>query len=147
MTRFWALVAVNATLLLALAHAAQGAFPGRNGFISYVHTSHSSEGEEGEGPSTSVRSLMVGRLFGRERFTLRSCTRVDDLPQDRACAGSYDTPAYSPNGDLLLVDAGDQLAILSSDGSNFRLLPQQTTNDGAPAWAPDGRRFVFTGVA
>jgi dipeptidyl aminopeptidase/acylaminoacyl peptidase len=147
-TRFWAsVVAVNAILLLALAPAAQGAFPGRNGFIAYVHASHASEGEEGEGPSTSVRSLMVGRLFGRERFTLRSCTRVDDVPQDRTCAGSYDAPAYSPNGDQLLVDAGDQLAMLGSDGSDFRLLPQQTTNDGAPAWAPDGSRFVFTGVA
>ena len=146
-TRFWASVAVNATLLLAVAPAAHAAFPGRNGFIAYVHTSHASEGEEGEGPSTSVRSLMVGRLFGTERFTLRSCTRVDDVPQDRACAGSYDTPAYSPNGDLLLVDAGDQLAMLRSDGSDFRLLPQQTTNDGAPAWAPDGMRFVFTGLA
>ena len=37
--------------------------------------------------------------------------------------------------------------MLRSDGSDFRLLPQQTTNDGAPAWAPDGMRFVFTGVA
>ncbi len=147
MTRFWASVAVNATLLLAVAPAAHAAFPGHNGFIAYVHTSHASEGEEGEGPSTSVRSLMVGRLFGTERFTLRSCTRVDDVPQDRACAASYDTPAYSPNGDQLLVDAGDQLAILRSDGSDFRLLPQQTTNDGAPAWAPDGMRFVFTGLA
>jgi Tol biopolymer transport system component len=90
---------------------------------------------------------MVGRLFGRERFTLRSCTRVDDVPQDRACAGSYDAPAYSPNGDQLVVDAGDQLAMLRSDGSDFRRLPQQTTNDGAPAWAPGGMRFVFTGVA
>ena len=69
---FWASVAVNATLLLAVAPAAHAAFPGHNGFIAYVHTSHSSEGEEGEGPSTLVRSLMVGRLFGRERFTLRA---------------------------------------------------------------------------
>src|SRR4051812_42320801 len=55
--RFWASVAVNATLLLALAPAAHAAFPGRNGFIAYVHASHASEGEEGEGPTTSVRSL------------------------------------------------------------------------------------------
>ena len=44
------------------------------------------------------------------------------------------------------MDAGERLALLGSDGSNFRLLPQQTADDGAPAWAPDGRRFVFTGV-
>ena len=146
-TRCLSSVAVAAALLLALAPGAQGAFPGRNGFIAYVHSSSATEGEEGEGPSTSVRSLMVGRMLGSERFTLRSCTTVDELPQDSACSSSYDSPAYSPSGDLLLVDAGDQLALLDSDGSDFRLLPQQTTNDGEPAWAPDGRRFVFTGVA
>jgi Tol biopolymer transport system component len=133
--------------LLAVAPAAQAAFPGRNGFIAYVHSSFASEGEEGEGPTTSRNALMVGRLFGQERFTLRSCTRVDRVPQEPACATSYDSPAYSPSGDLLLVDAGDRLAIVGSDGADFRLLPQQTANDGAPAWAPDGRRFVFTGVA
>jgi len=146
-TRSWPVVAVTATLLLALAPAAHAAFPGRNGFIAYVHTSHATEGEDGEGPSTSVRSLMVGRMFGSERFTLRSCATVNEVPQDSACPGAYDSPAYSPTGAFLLVDAGDQLAMLDSDGSNFRLLPQQTTNDGAPAWAPDGMRFVFTGLA
>jgi hypothetical protein len=148
-TRSWPSVAVTAAVLalLALAPAAQGAFPGRNGAIAYVHYSSASEGEEGEGPTTSRNALMVGRLFGQERFTLRSCTRIDDVPQDTACATSYDSPAYSPLGDRLLVDAGDRLAMLASDGSDFRLLPQQTANDGAPAWAPDGTRFVFTGVA
>jgi len=146
-TRFWPSVAVSATLLLAVAPAAHGSFPGRNGFIAYVHTSHVTEGEDGEGPSTSVRSLMVGRMFGSERFTLRSCTTVDEVPEHSDCGGSYDSPAYSPMGDFLLVDAGDRLAMLDSDGSDFRLLPQQTTNDGAPAWGPDGRRFLFTGVA
>ena len=146
-TRSWSVLAIAATLLLALVPAAHGAFPGRNGFIAYVHISTGTEGEEGEGSSTSVRSLEVGRLFGSERFTLRSCTTIDQVPQDSACPGPYDSPAYSPSGDQLLVDAGDRLATLDSDGSNFRLLPQQTTDDGAPAWAPDGRRFVFTGVA
>ena len=145
--RSWLSVAAVALSLLALAPAAHAAFPGRNGFIAFVQSSSSSEGEEGEGTVTSARSLMVGRMFGRERFTLRSCTSVDQIPQDSACATSYDSPAYSPIGDLLLVDAGDRLAIMSSDGSDFRLLPRQTTDDGAPAWAPDGRRFVFTGVA
>jgi hypothetical protein len=146
-TRSWASVVVAATLSLALAPAAYGAFPGRNGFIGYVHSSYATQGEEGEGPSTSVGALMAGRMFGSERFTLRSCTTVDGVPQDSACASAYDSPAYSPSGDQILVDAGNQIAILRSDGSNFRLLPRQTSNDGAPAWAPDGKRFVFTGVA
>jgi Tol biopolymer transport system component len=146
-TRPAALLAVAATALLVAVPAAHAAFPGRNGSIAYVHSSYATEGEEGEGPGTSVRSLMAGRLFTSERFTLRSCTTIDDVPQDSTCPGSYDSPAYSPTGDFLLVDAGDRLALLESDGSGFRLLPRQTTNDGGPAWAPDGRRFVFTGVA
>src|SRR3954466_2740301 len=145
--RSWLSSAAVALSLLALAPAAHAAFPGRNGFIAFVQGSSSSEGEEGEGPTTSVHALMVGRMFGRERFTLRSCTRIDEVPQDLACATTYDSPAYSPTGDLLLADAGEPLAVMSSDGSSYRLLPQQTTDDGAPAWAPDGRRFVFTGVA
>ena len=146
-TRSWAVVAGAATLLLALASAAHGAFPGRNGYIAYVYRATASAGEEGEGPITSERALKVGLFLGVERFSLRSCGRIDDVPQDAACATSYDDPAYSPTGDLLLVDAGEQIAILQGDGDNFRLLPQQTTNDGAPAWAPDGTRFVFTGMA
>ena len=145
--RSWISLVAVVALLLALAPAAHGAFPGRNGFIAFAHASQSSQGEEGEGPTTSVRSLMVGQMFGRERFTLRSCTTIDQVPQDAACPGPWDSPAYSPTGEFLLVDAGEQLAVMNSDGSGFRLLPQQTTDDGAPAWAPDGRRFVFTGVA
>jgi hypothetical protein len=146
-TRSWPSIAVVAAgLVLALAPAAHGAFTGRNGFIAYVHNASGSQ-EEGEGPTSSTNALMVGRLFDQERFTLRTCTRVDGVPQEPACDTSYDSPAYSPTGDHLLVDAGDRIAILESDGSDFRLLPQQTANDGAPAWAPDGERFVFTGVA
>ena len=146
-TRSWPVVAVAATLLLALAPAAYGAFPGRNGYIAYVYHASGSAGEEGEGPTTSERSLKVGLFSGGERFSLRSCGRIDDVPQDAACATSYDDPAYSPTGEFLLVDAGGQIAILKGDGEDFRLLPQQTTNDSAPAWAPDGTRFVFTGIA
>jgi hypothetical protein len=144
-TRIWSLVAA-ATALLALAPSAQAAFPGRNGFIAYVSSSSFSQGDEGEGPTTSGSALLVGRLFGQERFTLRGCTEIDQVPQDPECATGFRSPAYNRLGDRLLVDAGDQLAMLASDGADFRLLPQQTQNDGAPAWAPDGLRFVFTGA-
>jgi hypothetical protein len=94
-TRFWLSVAA-AALVLAVTPAAQAAFPGRNGFIAYVHFSSGGRGEEGEGPNTSVRSLLVGRMFGHERFTLRTCTTIDDVPQDAACPGSWDSPPTHP---------------------------------------------------
>jgi Tol biopolymer transport system component len=146
-TRAWPVRTVAVTLLLTLAPAAEAAFPGRNGHIAYVHRASGSTGEEGEGSAISTYSLKVGLFSARERFTLRRCGRIDDVPQDAACATSYDDPAYSPTGEVLLVDAGEQLAMLTADGDDFRLLPRQTTNDSAPAWAPDGTRFVFTGIA
>ena len=146
-TRIWPSIAVTTALLALLAPAAQGAFPGRNGFIAYEHFGSSSADEEGSGPTTSGHSLVAGRLLGQERFTLRSCTEIDQVPQEPACSTSFADPAYSARGDFLLVDAGKRLAMLRSDGGDFHLLPQQTADDGAPAWAPDGLRFVFTGVA
>ena len=132
--------------LLAVTPTAQGAFPGANGHIAYVRASFS-DSEDGLGSSRSQVSLIAGALRGGDRLTLRSCTKIADVPRDRDCATSFGTPAYSPDGRLLAVDAGTQLAILASDGSNFSLLPRQTADDGEPAWSPDGRRIAFTGTA
>ncbi len=146
MRRSWPALPAAAIALLALVPAAQAAFPGRNGQIAFVHSSYSSP-ESGEGPNRSTIALMVGALRGDDRFTLRSCTVIDELAQDPACASTFTDPAYSPRGDFIAVDAGNRLAILKSDGSGFRLLARQTVDDGQPAWSPDGRRIVFTGIS
>ena len=60
-----------------------------------MSSSSSSQDEEGGGPTTSRRSLFVGRLFGQERFSLRSCTSIDQVPQNPECATTFNSPAYS----------------------------------------------------
>jgi WD40-like Beta Propeller Repeat len=153
-TRFRALLAVvfaAAGLALALPAGAQAAFPGANGLIAYSWFS-SQGGYLETDPTTKLRSLEVVRPAGRGRRSLRSCTQVlgpDGMPlkPDRGdCSIEYQSPAWSPNGTRLAFDAGTRLAVMRSDGTDFRLLAPQTANDGEPAWSPDGRKIVFSGA-
>jgi WD40 repeat protein len=140
------LVAVVLLAVAALAPAGHAAFPGRNGQIAFVH-SESSDPETGNAPSHHELSLMAGEPFGRDRFTLRSCRKVGDVPQGPECVTSFTNPAYSADGQRIVVDAGKQLATMASDGSDFRLLPPQTLDDSEPSWNRTGRRIVFSGLA
>jgi TolB protein len=142
--RTWPPVAVAALLATLVAvPSAEATFPGRNGRI--VYESRSLMEPELEGGSRLVYDLEAAAPRGPKRFTLRSCTTLDGVPQDEACETTYSDPAYSPRGDRIVVDAGVQLAVMASDGSDFRLLPRQTADDDEPAWSPDGKRIVFTG--
>ena len=136
---------------LALPAGAHAAFPGANGRVAFASFSSSSEGFGESDPRTVVHSIDVVAPNGSGRRSLRACRQVlvEEVPvaPDRGdCSIEYSSPAWSPDGRRLAFDAGARLAVMRSDGSGFRLLAQQTANDGEPAWSPDGRRLVFSGA-
>ncbi len=63
------------------------------------------------------------------------------------------SPAWSPRGDLIAFSVGRyfrapghpsaQIALMSADGSNQRLLIDDDVNNGFPSWSPDGMRLVY----
>jgi TolB protein len=137
-------------LALAFPAAAEAAFPGANGLLAY--SGFSTQVSELEFRETVVRSVDVVSSSGRGRRSLRACTRVLGVggvpvePERGDCSIEYRSPAWSADGTRLVFDAGTRLAVMGSDGSNFRLLAQQTADDGEPAWSPDARRLVFSGA-
>ena len=147
----WSLALAGGALALGLPAGAEAAFPGANGVIAYSWFS-SQGGYLETDPTTNVRSIDVVSPAGRGRHSLRSCTRVVDIggaplqPDRGDCSIEYLSPAWSPDGKRLAFDAGTRLAVMRGDGSNFRLLAQQTPDDGEPAWSPDGRSLAFTGA-
>ena len=152
-TRYRALLSVALTggvLALAFPAGAGAAFPGANGLLAY--SGFSSQVRELELTETVVRSVDVVSSSGRGRRSLRACTRVLGEggvplePHRGDCSIEYLSPAWSPDGKRLAFDAGTRLALMRSDGTDFRLLAQQTADDGEPAWSPDGRKLVFSGA-
>jgi TolB protein len=131
-------------VVLAMPAAASAAFPGENGRIAFKWFGLR-EDELGQNPTTTERSIDVARPGGQARRTLRGCVEVGGQPDSGDCSIEYFSPAWAPGGRRLAFDAGARLAVMRSDGTGFRLLPQVTANDGEPAWSPDGRRLVLSG--
>jgi Tol biopolymer transport system component len=138
------LVIAGALAVLATPAVASAAFPGENGRIAFKWF-ELREDELALNPSTLKHSIDVARPGGKGRRSLRFCEEVDGQPGSGDCSIEYLSPAWSPDGRRLAFDAGTRLAVMRSDGTGFRLLPQVTVNDGEPAWSPDGRRLVLTG--
>jgi TolB protein len=134
-----------AALALVLPAPAEAAFPGANGAIAFGWYDRR-EDELGLSPWTLTRSIDVARPGGSGRRSLRACRQVQDQPDRGDCSIEYRSPAWSPSGRLLAFDAGTRLALMRSDGTGFRLLEQQSADDGEPAWSPGGRRLVFSGA-
>jgi len=121
-------VVCASAVLVMLAVPADAAFPGRNGRIAYVDSDH------------GLSSV------------LPSGARQRELVRDYS-----DMPAYSPRGDRLLFTSQFRLAANDPGVVGFRLdrlelleLRGRTRSaltegdNSSPAWAPDGRRIVFT---
>jgi hypothetical protein len=60
---------------------------------------------------------------------------------------------WSPRGDEIALSVGryfcqpgpplGQIALMKPDGSDFRLIVDDSLNNGFPSWSPDGTRLVF----
>jgi TolB protein len=67
-------------------------------------------------------------------------------------ASAYDA-VWSPSGDVIAFSVGHyfrspgtpaaQVALINPDGSGFRAIADDGSNNGFPSWSPDGKRIVF----
>jgi Tol biopolymer transport system component len=131
------LLAVMVALVVAAAPA-QATFPGRNGGIAFGQLTTSGDLD----PMITERARLVVALppFGSSRRR----TLVDCGPD---CPGtSYRSPSYSRDGERLVFDAGERIALIDADGGDPVLLPAVTADDGDPCFSKDGERIAFTGV-
>ena len=137
----------TALVLVALAAFAQPAyatFGGRNGGVGFAQ--RSTTGDSVEPPVEHTR-LAARHVFGRSDRVLVDCQLTGGAPSGGNCAGtSYRSPSYSRNGERIVFDAGERIGVMAADGSGLSLQPAVTADDGDPAFAPDGRRIVFTGT-
>ena len=109
---------------------ARTAYPGRNGKIAFVRSGR----------------IWVVRAGGG------GLARLAGIP-----SGAAD-PAWSPDGDKIAYDRGGDIYVADADGTgalniSAASLPDRpadigppTSCDGDPAWSPDGKVIVFSGI-
>jgi Tol biopolymer transport system component len=130
------------TLLTLIPAAAEAAFPGRNGAIAYGFDESSYVWDDQLGDASyaeeSIR-VLTGRFDSR---FLTGCHEIYLLTS--TCEQqSFSGPAFSPDGARIVLNAGGSLALVNSDGSDFRRLPPHSQYDGAPTFSPNGARLAF----
>lgn len=140
--RLSAVVALLAVTLGATASVADG-FAGRNGPLVYGW----SEADEPEtGPSwryaERIRLIPPG---GRDQpLTVTGCEQTlaaQAPPVERTCAAqTFADPAVSRDRRQIAFDNGASLALVNPDGSNRRVLPATSRDDGEPAFSAAGGR-------
>jgi Tol biopolymer transport system component len=137
-------IALALVALAAFAPSAHAAFGGRNGAVAFAQ--RTATGDSVDPPVEHTR-LATRHVFGTRDRILVDCQLTDGAPSGGNCTGtSYRSPSYSRDGARIVFDAGQRIGVMAADGSGFSLLPAVTADDGDPAFAPDGRRIVFSGT-
>jgi Tol biopolymer transport system component len=125
-----AVLALNTTVVLALAISATATFPRKNGKIAFTNVSGDVSTMNPDG------------------------SNVTQLTSFASSGGSTCCVAWSPDGRQLVFGAApdgtpvSQLWIMNSDGSNQHvLLSEDSFFDFFPSFSPDGSQVVFTRCA
>jgi Tol biopolymer transport system component len=123
-----------ACALLVSATPAHATFPGQNGKIAFVNF---------EDPEDESRS---------DIYTVSPNGRhLRNLTPDSPAADDF--PSWSADGRMIAFwstrrgrenPTGDQeIFVMNANGSGLRQVTDNTVDDGAPAWSPNGDRLVF----
>jgi Tol biopolymer transport system component len=137
-------IALALVALAAFAPPAHATFGGRNGAVAFAQRTVTGDSVD---PSVEHTRLATRHVFGTRDRILVDCQLTDGAPSGGNCTGtSYRSPSYSRDGARIVFDAGQRIGVMAADGSGFSLLPAVTADDGDPAFAPDGRRIVFSGT-